>query len=104
MYFDYDDVSVRGEYDPVVAANAAFLNANPDFTVVVQGNCDERGSREYNLALGHKRANNARSFLDTMGVEHERLQSTSYGKERPYALEHDESAWSQNRRAVSVVQ
>ena len=82
---------------------AGFLNANPALTVTIEGHCDERGTREYNLALGDRRANSARDFLLTLGVDGNRVRTVSYGKERPAQICSDESCYSQNRRAVTVL-
>ncbi len=82
---------------------SAWLKKNAQVRLVVEGHCDERGTREYNLALGERRANAARNYLVNQGIAANRLQTISYGKERPVALGHNEAAWAQNRRAVSVV-
>ncbi len=82
---------------------SAWMKKNAQVRLVVEGHCDERGTREYNLALGERRANAARNYLVNQGIAANRLQTISYGKERPVALGHNEAAWAQNRRAVSVV-
>jgi peptidoglycan-associated lipoprotein len=82
---------------------AAFLNANPALTVTIEGHCDERGTREYNLALGERRATAARDFLLAQGVDSARIRTISYGKERPAMAGSTESAWSKNRRAATVI-
>ena len=104
VLFDYDSSVLSAEARQTLEKQAAWLKRFPDVRFVVEGHCDERGTREYNLALGERRAAAAKNYLVALGVDESRLSTISYGKERPYALEHDESAWSQNRRAVSVVQ
>jgi len=84
-------------------AQAAWLTKNPSVTVTVAGNCDERGTREYNLALGERRANSAKDYLVSQGVDSARVTTISYGKERPIALGSDEASWSQNRNATTTV-
>ncbi len=84
-------------------SQAAWLARNPGVRVTIEGNCDERGTREYNLALGERRANAAKNYLASLGVDPARMTTISYGKERPVALGSDEAAWALNRRAVSVV-
>lgn len=96
----YDiDPTARGILD----GQAAWLARNPAARVTIEGHCDERGTREYNLALGDRRANAAKNYLAAKGVDAGRITTISYGKERPLALGSDESAWAQNRRAVTVV-
>ena len=82
---------------------AAFLNANPALTVTIEGHCDERGTREYNLALGERRATAARDFLLAQGVDSARIRTISYGKERPAMAGSTEASWSKNRRAATVI-
>ena len=86
VYFDYDSYSVKDEYKTVVEAHAKYLNTNKVKKVIIQGNTDERGSREYNLALGERRANSAQNYLVSLGVDASRVSVTSYGKERPAVL------------------
>lgn len=83
-------------------SQAQWLVANPGTRVTIEGHCDERGTREYNLALGERRANSAKNYLATLGIDPSRITTLSYGKERPDAVGSDESAWAQNRRAVTV--
>lgn len=99
VYFDYDRFNIRDDQKPTLAGHAERLKAHLDFKVTIEGHCDERGTIEYNLALGQKRADSARAFLVRAGVEAGRLTTFSYGKERPADPGHDESAWSKNRRA-----
>ncbi len=99
IYFDLDRYEVREEYRALLAEHAKFLKENPNYLMLIQGNTDERGSSEYNLSLGQKRANAvARVFL-LLGVAESQLESVSLGKEKPRALGHNEAAWAENRRA-----
>ena len=98
VLFDYDRDELRKDAKNQLETNARFLKQYPQFKIALEGPADERGTVEYNLALGHKRANNARTFLDTMGVQHDRLAATSYGKERPVCTDNAESCWQKNRR------
>ncbi|HEX4329354.1 MAG TPA: peptidoglycan-associated lipoprotein Pal [Burkholderiales bacterium] len=99
IYFDLDSFVVKDEFRPVVEAHAGFMKRNPGRKVVIEGNTDERGSREYNLALGQKRAEAVKSMLRVLGVGETQLEAISYGEERPKATGHDETAWAENRRA-----
>lgn len=103
VFFALDSSTLNGEAQSVLQGQAEWLKANPGINVVVEGHCDERGTREYNLALGERRANAARNYLVSLGVAAGRLQTVSYGKERPAVLGSNESSWSQNRRAVTVL-
>lgn len=96
--YDLDDESVA-----ILTKQAAWLASNPAVRATIEGHCDERGTREYNLALGDRRANAAKNFLVAHGVDAGRLSTISYGKERPLATGSDEASWAQNRRAVTVV-
>ena len=98
VYFDFDAYVVKSDYDAMLRDQAAFMKANPTDKLVVQGNTDERGGSEYNLALGQKRAEAVRKSLAVLGVPDDRVEATSFGKEKPRATCHDESCWSQNRR------
>ena len=102
IFFDTDRSNVDSADQEILRSQAAWLVANPSVRIRVEGHCDERGTREYNLALGERRANAAKNYLSTMGVELSRISVVSYGKERPDALGSDETAWSLNRRAVTV--
>jgi peptidoglycan-associated lipoprotein len=104
VYFDFDSSVLTPEARQTLEAQAEWLKRYGEVRFMVEGHCDERGTREYNLALGERRAAAAKNYLVALGIDEGRLETISYGKERPYALEHDESAWSQNRRAVSLVQ
>ena len=103
VFFETDRYDLSPEAQYVLSKQAEWLQANPTATAVIEGHADERGTREYNLALGARRAEAVRSYLVSLGVDPGRLQTVSYGKERPVALCSDESCWSQNRRAVTVV-
>jgi peptidoglycan-associated lipoprotein len=102
IFFDTDKSNVDGVDQEVLRSQAAWLIANPSVRIRVEGHCDERGTREYNLALGERRANAAKNYLSSLGVELSRISVVSYGKERPDALASDEQAWGKNRRAVTV--
>lgn len=103
VYFDFDSSSLDGSTKETVKANAEFLKTNASVDVQVEGHCDERGGRQYNLALGERRAKAVRDYLVALGVEAKRVSIVSYGNERPNAEGHDESAWSKNRRGNFVV-
>ncbi|HWT10335.1 MAG TPA: peptidoglycan-associated lipoprotein Pal [Roseomonas sp.] len=104
VFFDFDRSSIRADQRPVLQRQAEWMGRYPDVRVQVEGHTDERGTREYNLALGQRRANSARDVLVAAGVNGARVSTISYGKDRPAALGSDEAAWAQNRRAVTVVQ
>lgn len=99
IYFALDRYEVTGEYRDLVAAHARFLVANRQFKILIQGNTDERGSREYNLSLGQRRAEAVRQMLLLLGVQEDQVEAVSLGKEKPRALGHDEAAWAENRRS-----
>jgi peptidoglycan-associated lipoprotein len=99
VYFDLDSFSVKAEYQNMIEANAKFLKANPGRKVSIEGHTDERGGREYNLALGQKRADAVKKALTLLGIAESQLESVSYGKEKPAVQGSDEAAYSQNRRA-----
>ena len=99
VFFDYDSFEVKPEFKNLVAAHAKFLADNRQFKILIQGNTDERGSREYNIALGQKRADALRKMLVLLGAREEQIESVSLGEEKPKSEGHDESAWAQNRRA-----
>ncbi len=103
IHFDTDHSDVDQEAQGILTAQAKWLVAHPNVRVTIEGHCDERGTREYNLALGDRRATAAKNFLASAGVTPDRMSTISYGKERPVAMGSDESAWAQNRRAVTVV-
>ncbi len=99
VYFDYDSFIVKDEFKPVVEAHAKYLATNKGRKIVIQGNTDERGGREYNLALGQKRAEAVRKSLTLLGVSDAQMEAVSFGKEKPKATGSDEAAWAENRRA-----
>ena len=98
-FFDYDTYDIRSDAQGVLAKDATFLVSHPDIKVVIGGYCDERGSNEYNLALGQNRADAAKNALVTAGVAASRIRVISYGKEKPFCSESTEECWQQNRRA-----
>ena len=100
VYFDYDSNSVKDEYRNLVQAHSRYMTADKrDSRMRIEGNCDERGSREHNLALGQRRAEAVKRMVTVMGVTDGRIETVSYGEEKPAAPGHDENAWAQNRRA-----
>jgi peptidoglycan-associated lipoprotein len=103
VFFGFDSSTLDSDTKAAVQANADYLKANANVDVQVEGHCDERGGRQYNLALGERRAKTVRDQLVALGVESKRISVISYGSERPKAEGNDESAWSQNRRANFVV-
>jgi peptidoglycan-associated lipoprotein len=103
IHFGYNDYTVSPQDNSVLQANASWLQAHPASNVQVEGNCDERGSEEYNLALGAKRAQSAKEYLINLGVSPGRISTTSYGKELPLCQEHEETCWQRNRRDHFVV-
>ena len=104
VYFDFDDFSLDQEAKTALAQNAAWLINNPQREIIIEGHCDERGTDEYNIALGERRANSTKRYLIVLGVNGAQLSTISFGEERPANTGHDESAWSQNRRAEFVIQ
>ena len=103
VLFDLDQHSVRSDAQGILQKQAAWLKQYPSVRLMVEGHCDERGTREYNLALGDRRAYAVKEFLVSLGVDAARLQTKSYGKERPVCAESDDSCWQQNRRGYSVI-
>jgi peptidoglycan-associated lipoprotein len=99
VYFDYDSNAVKDEYRGLVQAHSRYLTDKRDARIRIEGNCDERGSREYNLALGQRRAESVKKIMTVLGVPDARVETVSYGEEKPVAPGHDEAAWAQNRRA-----
>lgn len=104
VYFDTDRYDVRPEGMATLQRQAQFLAQHPQYTVRVEGHCDERGTREYNLALGDRRANAVREALVSLGVDRGRLSTISYGKDRPECAESDDNCWRINRKGLSVLQ
>jgi len=103
IFFDTDHYELRPDGREALAKNAAWLQRFPSVKILVEGHCDERNTREYNLALGDRRASTVRDYLVSLGVPGERIRTISYGEERPFAVGHDESAWRLNRRAHFVI-
>jgi peptidoglycan-associated lipoprotein len=103
VFFDYDRSDLKPEARRQIEQWAQFLKQNANATVTIEGHCDERGTREYNLGLGERRANAAKNYLVSQGIEARRVATISYGKERPAVIGSNEAAWSQNRRGVAVV-
>jgi peptidoglycan-associated lipoprotein len=102
VYFDYDKSAIKPDQVETISANAKLAGSTQNDYVTLQGNCDERGSREYNLALGQRRADAVKERLLLLGIPASRIETISFGKEKPRALCHNESCWSQNRRADFV--
>jgi len=102
VFFDFNKSSITADSAETLKRQAAWMASNPNVTVVVEGHCDERGTREYNLALGERRANAMREHLISLGVSSARIETISYGKERPAVSGSNDAAWSQNRRGVMV--
>ncbi len=103
VFFDTDESSLSDEARATLQRQAAWMQLYPNLTFTLEGHADERGTREYNLALGGRRANSAKDYLVSLGVDGGRLNTVSYGKERPVCLDSNENCWAQNRRAVTVV-
>jgi peptidoglycan-associated lipoprotein len=103
VFFDFDKYSIREDNKPVLTKNAELLMASPSKKIRVEGHCDERGTNEYNMALGEKRAKAVIDFYTTYGVKPDRLSMISYGEEKPFDTGHDEAAWTKNRRAHMVL-
>ena len=100
IYFDFDRDNIRSEFESVLVAHARYLRSNPNARVVLQGHTDERGTREYNMALGERRARSVERFLEVQGVSPSQLEIVSYGEERPAVRGHNDNAYAQNRRVV----
>jgi len=103
VFFDFDKSDLKPEARRTIERWAAFFKQNANATVTIEGHADERGTREYNLGLGERRANAAKNYLVSLGIEARRVATISYGKERPAVLGSNEAAWSQNRRAAAVI-
>ena len=99
VFYDFDKSIIKPEFRPMIEAHAGYLREHGAATVRIEGNCDERGSREYNLALGQRRADSVRKALGLLGVPDRRIETTSWGEEKPRAAGHNEAAWAQNRRS-----
>jgi len=103
IHFDFDSAVIREDAKPILLKKAEFLKKYPTLTVTIEGHCDERGTNEYNLALGERRAHSAWQYLVNLGIAPNRMQMISYGEERPIAAGHDEASWAKNRRAHFVI-
>jgi peptidoglycan-associated lipoprotein len=102
VYYDYDSFVIKDEYRPLIEAHGRYLRDNRNAHIVVQGNTDERGGREYNLALGNKRAESVKRALTLLGVQDQQIETVSFGKEKPRNPGSDEAAWAENRRSDIV--
>jgi len=102
VYYEFDKAEIKSEGVKTIEANAQYLRAHPEVKVKVEGNADERGSREYNLALGQRRADAVSKRMAILGIPTDRIEAVSFGKEKPKVTGHDESAWSENRRSDIV--
>jgi peptidoglycan-associated lipoprotein len=98
IYFDYDKSEIKADAKAVLEKKAAWLRANPSYKVKIEGNCDDRGTNEYNLALGDRRAKAAQKYLNALGISMDRMSTISYGEEKPTCTEKNEKCWSKNRR------
>jgi len=103
VHFDFDKYDIRSEDAKILDANASWLKSNQNQLVLIEGHCDERGTNEYNLALGERRAKSAMNYLVSQGVQASRITIISYGEERPQCTEHTEACWAKNRRAHFLV-
>jgi peptidoglycan-associated lipoprotein len=104
VYFDYDKADIRGDQQASVQADAQFLNQHANFNFTIEGHCDDRGSTDYNLALGDQRASAVKTALTSAGISASRIKTISYGKEKPFCTESNEACWQQNRRGHFVLQ
>ncbi len=102
VYFDTDRYNIDTSDQAILQSQAQWLSRYPNLRITIEGHCDERGTRDYNLALGERRANAAKSYLASLGVNPARIQTVSYGKERPQAVGSNEQSYTQNRRAVTI--
>jgi len=102
-FFDFDKSDVRGDAQSALTQDAEFLKAHSDVNIIVEGHCDDRGSAEYNMGLGDRRANSVRDFLIQQGVDGSRIRTVSYGKEKPFCTDDNEQCWQQNRRGHIVM-
>lgn len=103
VFFDFDKSDLKPEARKTIERWASWLKQYPNVTVTVEGHCDERGTRDYNIALGERRATAVKNFLTSLGIDRKRVSTISYGKERPAVIGSNEAAWAQNRRAVLVI-
>lgn len=103
VYFDFDKSNIREDQQGRLEGNADFLKNNPRLDINIEGNCDERGTNEYNMALGERRAQTAKKYIENLGVSPSRINTVSYGEEKPLLYGHDEYSWAQNRRDDFVI-
>lgn len=104
IYFEFDQAVVSGAMGPILTANADYMKESPETVIVIEGNCDERGTNEYNLALAERRAINAKEYMVNLGINPARIRTVSYGEERPLFPGQSEEDWAQNRRADFIVE
>ena len=104
VFFDFDKSALRADAVAQLKTNANWIKSTGDRKVIIEGHCDERGTNEYNLALGERRANSTKDYIVNLGVEPARIKTVSYGEEKPFAEGHNEDAWAQNRRAHFVAE
>lgn len=102
-FFGYDESALSNDAQTALSSSATWLKQNPQYSILVEGHCDERGTEQYNLALGDRRANIVKQYLQTLGIDASRMRTVSYGEERPFDAGHDESSWATNRRAHLVI-
>lgn len=103
IHFEFDSYLLSEQARQILVAKAEYLRTNPDITVTVEGHCDDRGTNEYNVALGERRAQSVKTFLVNLGIDTNRLNTVSYGEERPITMAHDEASLAENRRAQFVI-
>ena len=99
VYFEFNSFALSADAQDALAVTASWLKTHPEFSLLIEGHCDERGTQQYNLALGDRRANVAKDYIVTLGVPSSRVRTISYGEERPFSTGSGESAWAENRRA-----
>ncbi len=104
VYYEFDQAGISSEMAPILSSNASYMKDNPNTVIVIEGNCDERGTNEYNLALGERRAINAKEYMINLGVNPMRIRTVSYGEERPLFTGQDDLDWSLNRRADFIAE
>jgi peptidoglycan-associated lipoprotein len=104
IYFDFDKATLTPDSRELLISNGEWLRLNPDIDIIIEGHCDERGTNEYNLALGDRRAESVKIFLLDLGINNSRLKTISYGEERPADSDHTEAAWAKNRRAHFLIE
>jgi len=104
IYYDLDQYDIKDQYKPLVEAHAKYLRDNPGRKMLIQGNTDERGSREYNIGLGQRRSDGVKRMMQLLGAKEEQIESVSLGEEKPKSEGHDEQAWAQNRRSDILYQ